>query len=139
MNEPEKKDSMDEDAYANAYYYFHGALTALADDAEAQCEKTGNFNVAWEIKNDALSNGHAVLNTVDAQLSERQKDRIRQLLENVADIPDAVINVPNSKAAHLQAMSDPCWVPLRAQAKQLISILGAETDRVNAILNVKRP
>lgn len=138
MNESEKKDFMDEDAYANAYYYFHGVLTALADDAEAQCEKTGNFNVAWEIKNDALSNGHAVLNTVDAQLSEQQKDRISQLLKNVADIPDTVVNVPNSREAHLRAMSDPCWIPIRAQAKQLIAILSMETDRVDAVLNVKR-
>jgi len=129
MSEPN-----DEDIYANNYHHFQNSLAVLSQGAEAQCQAMGYSNVAWEIKDEIMSNGYAVLNTVDAQLSEQQKDRIIRLLENVADIPDAVISVPNSKEAHVQAMSDPCWVPLRAQAKQLISILGAETDRVNAIL-----
>ena len=129
MSEPN-----DEDIYANNYHYFQNSLAVLSQGAEAQCQAMDYSNVAWEIKDEIMSNGYAVLNTVDAQLSEQQKDRIIRLLENVADIPDAVISVPNSKEAHVQAMSDPCWVPLRAQAKQLISILGAETDRVNAIL-----
>jgi hypothetical protein len=138
MNEAEKKGVEDEDAYANAYLHFHKVLTVLSEDAEVQCQIVGYFNVAWEIKDDALSNGHAVLNTVDAQLSEQQKARISQLLENVADIPDTVVNVPNLREAHLRAMSDPCWIPIRAQAKQLIAVLSTETDRVNAVLNTKR-
>jgi hypothetical protein len=133
MSEP-----IDEDAYANNYHHFQNSLGILSQDAEAQCRAMDHFNVAWEIKDETVSNGHAVLNTVDTQLSEQQKDRIKQLLENVADIPDAVVNVPNSREAHLQAMSDPCWVPIRAQAKQLIAILSGETDRVDAVLNIKR-
>ncbi|MDE2239112.1 MAG: hypothetical protein KGJ73_04190 [Rhodospirillales bacterium] len=134
MSEP-----ADEDSYVNNYHYFHKVLLVLAEDAEEQCKLLGYFNVAWEIKDDALSNGQAVLNTVDAQLSEQQKDRIKRLLENVADIPGAVVNVPNTREAHLRAMNDPCWVPIRAQAKQLIAILSGETDRVDAVLNIKRP
>lgn len=133
MSEP-----IDEDAYANNYHYFQNSLVVLSQDAEAQCQAMGHFNVAWEIKDEITSNGYAVLNTVDTQLSEQQKDQIKRLLENMADIPDTVINVPNSKEAHLRAMSDPYWVPLRAQAKQLIAILSAETARVDAVLNIKR-
>jgi hypothetical protein len=133
MNKP-----VNEDGYTNNYYHFQNSLTILSQDAKSQCHAMKYTNVAWEIKDETISNGYAVLNTVDIQLSDQQKDRIRQLLENVADIPDAVINVPNSKAAHLQAMGDPCWIPLRAQAKQLLAILSAETERVDAVLNIKR-
>lgn len=132
MSEP-----IDEDAYANNYHYFQDSLVVLGKDAEAQCQSMNYFNVAWEIKDEIISNGYAVLNTADTQLSEQQKDRIKRLLENVANIPDSVINVPNSKEAHLRAMNNPCWVPLRLQAKQLVSALARETDRVNAILHVK--
>ncbi len=133
MSEP-----IDEDAYANNYHYFQKSLVVLGQDAEAQCQAMDHFNVAWEIRDEITSNGYAVLNTADTQLSEQQKDGIKRLLENVGSIPDSVINVPNSKAAHLQAMNDPCWVPLRSQAKQLISVLSTETDRVNTILHLKR-
>jgi hypothetical protein len=132
MSEP-----IDEDAYANNYHYFQASLRILSHDAEAQCQAMDHFNVAWEIRDEITSNGYAVLNTVDTQLSEQQRDAIRRRLENVAAIPDAVVNVPNSREAHLRAMSDPYWAPLRAQAKQLIAILSAETDRVGGVLNIK--
>jgi hypothetical protein len=133
MSEP-----IDEEMYLNNYHYFRKSLVVLSQDAEAQYQAMGCSNVPWEIKDDIVSNGEAVLSTMSTQLSEQQKGQIRQLLANVASIPDVVINVPNSMEAQLRAMSDPYWVPLRAQAKQLISILGAETDRVNAILSVNR-
>ncbi|MBO0664566.1 hypothetical protein LQ948_18570 [Jiella sp. MQZ9-1] len=134
MSEP-----TDEDEYANNYCHFQNSLKILSHDAEAQCQAMDYFNVAWEIKDEAISNGYAVLSTVDTQLSEQQKDRINKLLENVADIPDSVVNVLNSREAHLRTMSDPCWIPIRALAKQLIAILSAETDRVDVVLNIKRP
>ena len=137
MSEP-----VDEDAYANNYWYFRRSLGVLSQDAEEQCQAMDFFNVARELKDDVLGNGHAVLNTAGTQLSAQQEERIRQLLENVADIPDAVVNtvvnIPNSRESHRLAMSDPCWVPLRAQAKQLIDILSAETDRVYAVLGMTR-
>jgi len=138
MHELKQKHSVDEEAYANAYYYFHEALEVLAKDAEAQCQEMGYFNVAWEAKDDAIKNGYAVLNIADGKLSAQQEDQLRELLENVAAIPDAVVNVPNSKAAHVLAMGDPCWDPIRAQAKRLLSLLETETNRVNTILRIKR-
>ena len=137
MSEP-----IDEDLYVNYYYHFQKSLGVLGQDAEGQCRAMDYFNVAWELKDDILSHGRAVLYVIETQLPEQQKEQIRQLLEKVADIPDAVVNtvvnVPNSRESHRLAMSDPCWVPLRAQAKQLIDILSAETDRVYAVLGMTR-
>lgn len=130
-------DAIDEEAYMNNYGHFERSLAILSQDAAAQCKAMGYSNVPWEIKDEVISNGNAVLNTVAAQLSEYQKDRIRLLLASMSDIPDAVINTPNSKEALLLAMNNPCWVPLRAQAKQLSLILSLETERVNRLLNVR--
>ncbi|WP_147306396.1 hypothetical protein [Methylovirgula sp. 4M-Z18] len=138
MNGAENKGSANDEAYVNAYYYFHNALVILAENAEVQCQKMGYFNVAWELKNDVISNGYAILDTIDPILSAQQMDHLTRLLESVADIPDSSVNVENSKEAHLRAMRCPRWIPLRAQAKQLLCLLEAETDRVNAILGVNR-
>jgi len=127
-------DTLDEDAYANSYHYFQRSLAILSQDAEEQCLAMGNFNVAWEIKDDVISNGYAVLSTMSTQLSDQQQKQVKQLLENASAIPDYVVNVPNTKEGHLKAMTDPHWTPLRAQAKQLIAVLSAETDRVRAVL-----
>jgi len=127
-------ESIDEDAYANNYHYFQRSLAILSQDADEQCLAMDNFNVAGEIKDEVISNGYAVLNTMSTQLSEQQRIQIKQLLENASGIPEYVVNVPNTKEDHLKAMTDPHWAPLRAQAKQLIAILRAETDRVRAVL-----
>ena len=127
-------DPVDEEAYANNYYYFQRSLKILSQDAEAQCQAMDHFNVAWELRDEATNNGRAVLATVGAQLSDLEKDQIRRLVENVADVPDAVVNVPNSREAHIRAMSDPHWIPLRAQAKELIALMSAESERVHAVL-----
>jgi len=128
---------IDEEMYANNYAHFQKSLMVLCQSAESQCRSMDYFNVAWEIKDDVTSNGCAVLNTVNQQLSELQKDRIKQLLKNIADLPDTVVNVLNCMDAHLRAMSDPHWVPIRGQAKHLVSLLRDETHRVHALLNSK--
>ncbi|RBP15892.1 hypothetical protein DFR50_107162 [Roseiarcus fermentans] len=137
MSEAPKNIVTDEDIYANNYHYFYNSLLILSEDSEAQCQVMGFYNVAWEIRDDMLNSGYTVLNTSPLQLSDDQKNCIRRLLERVADIPKSIFNVLNSKDAQLRAMNDPAWVPLREEAKQVISILTAETDRVNAILDIE--
>lgn len=40
------------EAFEHAYHYFAQALEVLTSDPKTQCEKGGNYNVAWELKND---------------------------------------------------------------------------------------
>lgn len=124
----------DEEVYANAYFYFVKALSVLAEDAESQCKKMGYFNVAWELREDVSRGARAILDHPNRNLSEEQREAIRQLLADLANIPDNVFRAANSKDQHIRAMSQPCWIPVRTRSKELILLLSSETKRVNNIL-----
>ncbi len=133
---PEGQKIPKEEEYANAFFYFHKSLLTLAEDAKDQCEALGYFNVAWEIRDDVLRGANAVLDLAGAELSKEQRDVIARLTTELAAVPDAVVNVGNHKEEHLHAMGDPCWVPLRALAKELIQILESETKRIRVFLGI---
>jgi hypothetical protein len=111
-------------------------LTLLSKEPEEQCEEKQYDNVAWELKHFFVRSAEGVLNSPGGNLSDHQKFRLREMEDNVASIPDDVVNIARSnlRDEHLRTMSDPCWVPLRAQAKDLISLLDSETQRINAVL-----
>ena len=133
MKETEQNDFEEGEAYANALYYFYSALEVLSEDAEKQCEIMGNFNVAWELRDDATRDASAVLNLAGEQLSDEQRAGIQRLLADVAAVPDSVVNVPNVKEEHLRAMNNPVWDQVRLDAKELISLLGPELKRVKDV------
>ena len=137
MNASGTTGTMDDEAYLNAYYHFHNSVAVLSEDAVTQCEAMNGFNVAWEIRDDISKNGYALLNTSGERLSEEKKCKIKLLLKNVAAVPDVVVRVPNSSEAHLRAMRASCWLPIRVQAKELMSLLEPETNWVNSILFAK--
>lgn len=49
-----------EEAFQNNLYYFFRALEILSHDPERQCEEMGDFNTAWELKDDVMA-GRALL------------------------------------------------------------------------------
>lgn len=136
MKKIEPQDLSENEEYANAYHHFHKALAILASDAETQCEIMGNFNVAWEIKDDILRGIRVILDLPGGQLSEDQKEALSRLMAAVSAVPANVVNVPNVKEAHKAAMNDPCWIPIRVYAKELLALLEPETRRTNAILGM---
>ena len=135
MNETEQNDFEEGEAYANALYYFYDDLKVLAEDAEKQCEVMDNFNVAWELRDDATRDASAVLNLAGEQISAEQRAGIERLLADVAAVPDNVVNVPmgSAKEEHLRAMNNPAWDQVRLDAKELISLLGPELKRVKDV------
>jgi hypothetical protein len=137
MNSRNDQDDSEQEIYANTFFYFMRELKILAEDAEKQCEMKQYDNVAWEIKNFFIRSAEAVLNLPGGNLSKDQRDDVIQLLADVTAIPDSVVNVPNLRAEHIGAMNNPCWNPVRAQAKALINLLVAETRRTNKILKIE--
>lgn len=135
MFEYNNEEMSDEEAYANAYTHFLSVLKLLAEDAEAQCKTMGYFNVAWELKDDALRDTQAVLNLSAESLSQEQRDGLINLLAVLNAIPDAVVNVANIKEEHIRTMSHPCWTPLRTYAVELMRLFDSETQRINAFFN----
>jgi hypothetical protein len=124
----------EEEAFANSYFYFVDALTTLAADADAQCERMTNFNVAWEIKDD-LSRGASLLRLPGAQdLTSEERRGIADLLTALNDIPEFLLVAATTKAANLKAMNHSSWTPLRQRASELLSLLAATTRRNEAFL-----
>lgn len=115
------------EAFEHAYYYFLQALELLASDSETQCKKGGNYNVAWELKND-VSAGAYIFNLPE-RLSEKQKKEILELVAALDAIPDEVLRSATSAADNLRAMNHPCWIPLRERAANLIKLLEPATKK----------
>jgi len=41
-----------DEGFRTAYYYFIDAVTTLASNPDEACERMGDYNVAWELKDD---------------------------------------------------------------------------------------
>ena len=50
----------DEEEFHNSYYYYVKALGMLAETAENQCQLMGDYNVAWELKEDVAAGKYLV-------------------------------------------------------------------------------
>jgi hypothetical protein len=133
MSEPSSKEERSYQ-YASSYFYFLKSLKILALDALDQCEEMGYFNVAWELREDMLRNGQAILNSSEGDLSDDERSDISSLLENLKEAPHEVVSVDNLRESHLASMSNPYWAPLRTEAKRLIDALSHETQRTSSVL-----
>jgi hypothetical protein len=120
--------------YANAFFYFLKTLETLSENASRQCEVMDNFNVAWELREDAIGDANVVLALPGGRLSSEQREAIGRLLATLRALPESVVNVDNTKEEHLRAMSSPSWASVRTEAKNLRKILEPETQRTRSIL-----
>lgn len=128
--------SDEEDSYANRYLHFTSSLDTLIQDAIEQCRRQQYYNVAWDLKDDVISNGYDTPSTGEKYLTLYQKCCIKMLLQNIENIPDEIINATNTRENHLKTMNDPVWTPLRFEARKLLDILAMETQRVHRLLNM---
>lgn len=122
--------------YASSFFHFMEDLKKLTLSAQEQCEANQFDNVAWEIKNFFIRSAEGILNISGSNLSDRQKHSIQELVSSVSAIPDSVINMAasNSREEHLRAMSQPCWISIREQARGLVALLEPEIARTHSIL-----
>ena len=82
--------------FANAFFYFLKTLESLSEDASRQCEVMGNFNVAWELREDAITDANTVLALPGGRLSSEQREAVGRLLAALRAIPESVANVDNT-------------------------------------------
>lgn len=116
------------DAFANGFLYFVKALKILAADADVQCKRMGNYNVAWELKDD-VSAGAYLLNLPGAPLAQEEKDGIIAMVSALRELPASLLVSATTEEANERVMNDPCWIPLRARAAELLKLLAATTAR----------
>jgi hypothetical protein len=110
------------------------ALETLSEEAERQCEVMGHFNVAWELRDDAVDGANAILTLPGGGLSPEQREAVAGLAAGLRALPGKVVEVDNVKEEHLRALSSSAWTSIRLEARSLKKMLEAETQRANSIL-----
>lgn len=118
-----------EESLRTGFFYFIEAIATLAAAPEAQCESYGDFNVAWEIKDDVAAGR---LFAEWPQLTVHQRTEMLSLIAALDQVPEVVLRSALSRQANLEAMSNPAWTPLREQAEKLLVVLQA-LSKSNAV------
>ncbi|MGP8473895.1 hypothetical protein [Burkholderia sp. PR2] len=131
-NEPDSDELTPEEQFANSYLYFIKAIETLAADADKQCAIMGNYNVAWEIK-DNVSAGMFLLD-IPGPLTEPERDGIARIVAALDQIPASVLEGATNAAENRRVMNDTCWAPLRRRAAELLVLLSSATRRNEAYL-----
>ncbi|KAB8172514.1 hypothetical protein FKV24_014605 [Lysobacter maris] len=117
--------SSEEEARHITYRTFLHTLEALAAAPETQCELMGDFNTAWEMRDDALA-GHYLMGT--GFFSAPQESAVLELLAAVRPIPVNDMPAGSGRAVNLAAMRHPAWEPIRDMARNLIMTLAPLTE-----------
>lgn len=115
--------------FDSAYRVFAEALAMLASSPEEQCEAMGNFNVAWELKDDVQAGKYLVDSD---RLNAEQVAWILTLACALDAVPATTLPAGAGRAENLAAMRHPSWIPLRALASQASEALSSVTA-ANAI------
>ncbi len=124
MQSPEQ----DEDEFHNSFRLYLSSLEMLAEAAEVQCELMGNYNVAWELKDDACAGRFLVGR---GYLTAEQEAWVQALSLALGALNTQVLPAGASKEANLAAMNHPGWEPMRYLAKEVIQQL-APLATINA-------
>lgn len=122
MSDPSKISALE--ASHNAYDVFAFTLDVLARPAEEQCELMGDYNTAWELRDDALA-GHYLIGS--GLFTDEQEAAILEFLAAIDPVPVNDMPAGSGRAANLEAMQNPAWAPIRDLAGHLLAILAPVT------------
>lgn len=119
------------EAFEYAYRNFHEALEILSCEPAEQVRLNGNCNTAFEVVLD-VSDGRYLLTSEAGYLSDRQKTAIGTFLDGIDKLPfrrhsGREADSEARLASNLTDMLQPCLVPIRAQAKELMGVLASAT------------
>lgn len=106
----------DEEEFHSSFRIFYEALQMLASSAEEQCALMGNYNVAWELKDDVAA-GKFLLNC--GYLSEQQESWIRALAFALSAVDAQILPAGPGLESNLAAMRSSAWEPLRFLAQEV--------------------
>jgi hypothetical protein len=115
----------DESEFHSGYRVFVQAVAMLASSAEEQCVSMGDYNVAWELKDDVCSGKYMV---GLGYLSPEQETWVLALVGALDAVPAQVLPAGAGRETNLLAMQHPSWVPLRVIAAHTLEALRPFTD-----------
>jgi hypothetical protein len=107
----------DKDEFHSSLRIYLNALEMLAAPAEEQCQMMGDYNVAWELKED-VQNGQYLVSR--GYLSEDEEQWILALARAFDAVNTQVLPAGPGRAASLAAMSRPAWEPHRYLAAEVL-------------------
>ncbi|MGR4869681.1 hypothetical protein ACIPRI_12535 [Variovorax sp. LARHSF232] len=123
----------DEEEFHSAYRVFIDALRMLGSTAAEQCESMGDFNVAWELKDDAKAGKYLVGR---GYLNAEQEAWLCALAGALDAVPAQVLPAGTGRANNLAAMSHPSWIPLRVMASHALEALAPFTTENSKFLGL---
>lgn len=123
----------DEEQFHSSYRVFINAVEMLAASAEEQCALMGNYNVAWELKEDVAA-GRFLVDR--GYLNESAEAWIASLVSALESVNTLVLPAGPGLEANLRAMQNVRWEPLRFIAAQLLQQLSSFTAQNAAYLKL---
>ena len=122
MSDPSQISALE--ASHNAYGVFVFTLDVLARPAEEQCELMGDYNTAWELRDNALA-GHYLIGS--GLFTDQQEAAVLEFLSVIDPVPVNDMPAGSGRAANLAAMQSSAWVRIRNLAERLLAILAPVT------------
>jgi hypothetical protein len=120
------------DDFQSDYRFFVQALGMLASSAVEQCEAMGDYNVAWELKDDVQA-GRFLIGR--GFLSAEQEAWILALTLALDAVPATTLPAGEGRHANLAAMHHPSWIPLRIMARHALEALSPATGNAVRVLD----
>ncbi|MET0382605.1 MAG: hypothetical protein ABW032_04195 [Burkholderiaceae bacterium] len=108
--------SSQDDDWSTGVMYFREALQALSLDAEGQIEAIGGPNAAWELRQDAIDFGRALLDSSNGRLGGQVEKGIHALVETLEELPEE-----SYQGASAKALIHPRWDSVRSMAETLLA------------------
>jgi hypothetical protein len=128
--DPLHTDAMDaEETFHNVFHQFIATLRFLAMEPEATCEAQGNYNVAFELQQEALSGPYLV---DKGRLDRAEEIAINAFASTVSDLPKSALVFAKGHEPNVRNMKHAAWTPIRAQAASLLVLLTPRIAENNA-------
>jgi hypothetical protein len=118
--------TQDEEEFQSSFRIYLNALEMLASSPDEQCQQMGNYNVAWELKED-VQNGRFL--TGRGYLNEAEEQWIKALSASLDGVNTLVLPAGPGREANLRAMSHPAWEPPRFLAAEVLRRLSAAAQK----------
>ena len=125
----------DEEEFHSSYRVFINAVEMLSSAAEEQCVLMGNYNVAWELKDDVTAGRFLVGR---GYLNESAEAWIASLVSALESVNALVLPADPGPEANLRAMQHIRWEPLRFFAAQVVQQLSSFTAENAAYLKLPK-
>jgi hypothetical protein len=97
----------------------------LAASPDEQCRLMGDYNVAWELKEDVAAGKYLAGR---GYLDATQEAWVVALVGALEVAPTLALSSGAGREANLSAMSAPCWEPLRFIAAEVLVRLASFTE-----------